>query len=96
MPDVLVNKNKLNEAKVVYRNYANELKHTISNLNNAVEKIESQWKGASKDSFKNSHFPKVHKSMNEHNKKIECLAKELEYISEQFTELEKEIIRKTT
>ena len=93
--DVLVDINKVNDAKGVYKKYASELKDTLNKLKKSVDKIETQWQGVSKDSFKNSHFPKLYESMIEHNKKIECLAKELDYISQDFSSLERDTDSRT-
>ena len=49
--DVLVDINKVNDAKSVYKKYASEMKDTLSKLKSSVDRIETQWQGVSKDSF---------------------------------------------
>lgn len=93
--DVLVDINKVNDAKSVYKKYASEMKDTLTKLKSSVDRIETQWQGLSKDSFENSHFPKLYESMMEHNKKIEYLAKELDCISQEFSSLERDIDSRT-
>ena len=93
--DVLVDINKVNDAKSAYKRYSSELKDILKRLKSSVDRIETQWQGVSKDSFKNSHFPKLYELMMEHNKRIECLAKELEYISQDFSSLERDIDSRT-
>ena len=93
--DILVDINKVNEAKKAYKEYSNQLTETIKKLKRSVDNIESQWKGLAKDSFENSHFPKVYESMTKHNKKIEKLYEELNYISTQFSSLETDINNRT-
>jgi len=93
--DVLVDINRVNEARSIYRRYGSELKDTINKLKSAVDRIEAQWQGAAKDSFANSHFPKLYESMMDHNKRIEYLARELDCIAEEFSSLGRDIDNRT-